>query len=63
MGVDTPSDCIHLSFFTLGSWQSYIHGGKFVCVLYLVKDKGGKMGGKKLFARLDTALALVDAKV
>ena len=37
---------------------------KFACVLHLaaVKDKGGKMGGRKLYARLDTALALVDAK-
>ena len=65
MGVDTPSDSIHLSFFTLGSWQSYMpSGGKLACGLYLaaVKDKGGKMGGRKLYARLDTALALADAK-
>ena len=65
MGVDTPSDSIHLSFFTLGSWQSYMpSGGKLACGLYLaaVKDRGGKMGGRKLYARLDTALALADAK-
>ena len=47
VGVDTPSDSIHLSLFTLGSWQSYLpSGGKLACVLYLaaVKDRGGKMG-------------------
>ena len=65
MGVDTHNDSIHLSLFTLGTWQSYLpSGGKLACVLYLaaVKDRGGKMGGRKLFARLDTALALFSCK-
>ena len=64
MGVDTPSDSIHLSFFTLGSWQSYMpSGGNLACGLYLaaVRDRGGKVGGRKFYARLDTALTLTKA--
>ena len=66
MGVDTPSDSIHLS-----SFPHWAHGrvtcpveGRLACGFYLAggEDREGKMGGRKLYARLDTALALADAK-
>ena len=43
MGGDTPGDSIHLSIFTLGSWQSYMFSeGKLACQLHLTKLKTGE---------------------